>query len=41
MYFNQWAGMHLGFQQKMPAIKNNVHPEEWTRKNIAHMKGTA
>ena len=29
----------FGLPAENAAIKNNIHPEEWTRKNIAHMKG--
>ena len=28
----------FGLPAENAAIKNNVHPEEWTRKNIAHMR---
>jgi leucyl-tRNA synthetase len=29
----------FGLPAENAAIKNKVHPEEWTRKNIAHMRG--
>tara|TARA_Y100000389_G_scaffold116017_1_gene113183 strand:+ start:2724 stop:5144 length:2421 start_codon:yes stop_codon:yes gene_type:complete len=28
----------FGLPAENAAIKNNIHPEEWTKKNIAHMK---
>ena len=38
MFYTQWDGIHLDYQQKMLPRENNLHPKEWTKKNIETMK---
>ena len=38
MFYILWVGTALVCLRKMQAIENNVHPQVWTRENIATMK---
>ncbi len=38
MFFIPWAGMPLVLPAENAAIQNNLHPKDWTLKNISTMK---
>ena len=34
MFYTQWDGMHLVLPAENAARENNLHPKDWTEKNI-------